>query len=70
MIFKNPCVLDGVQWSLDITLTNRRKRTYRGNNQYPPYWEELCRLFGKYSGDFVGKQDSCPLPGNKNTEIL
>ncbi len=53
--FENPNVLDGVQWSLNITLTSRRKRTYSGSNKYPPYWVELGRLFGKYSGDYIRK---------------
>ena len=37
--------LVGEQWSLEITLTNRRKRTYEGSNAYPPYWPELKALF-------------------------
>ena len=39
------CVLDGFHWSLEILMTDRRKRTYRGNNAYPPYWKELNSLF-------------------------
>lgn len=38
-------VLDGEQWELEITMTNRRKRTYEGSNAYPPYWPELKALF-------------------------
>ena len=41
-------VLDGEQWSLEIELTGRRKRTYRGSNAYPAYWTELKALFRKY----------------------
>ena len=43
--YDNPFVLDGEQWSLEILLTNRRKRTYQGSNDYPPYWSELKALF-------------------------
>ena len=37
-------VLDGEQWNLEISLTGRRKRTYYGSNDYPPYWKELNQL--------------------------
>lgn len=43
--YDNFDVLDGEQWSLEIILTNRRKRTYEGSNAYPPYWPELKALF-------------------------
>lgn len=38
-------VLDGEDFSLEITMTNRRKRTYTGNVEYLPYWPELKALF-------------------------
>ena len=38
-------ILDGEYWTLEISLTDRRKRTYRGSNAYPPYWAELKALF-------------------------
>ena len=37
-------ILDGEQWNLEISLTGRRKRTYYGSNDYPPYWKELNQL--------------------------
>ena len=43
--YDNFDVLDGEQWSIEITLTNHRKRTYEGSNAYPPYWPELKALF-------------------------
>ena len=43
--YDNYEILDGEQWSLELTLTNRRKRTYGGSNAYPPYWPELKALF-------------------------
>ena len=46
---RRECVLDGFHWSLEILMTNRRKRTYRGSNAYPPYWEELAALFRPYA---------------------
>ena len=41
-------VLDGTQWELEIKLTKGRKRSYYGSNMYPPYWENLKRLFRPY----------------------
>ena len=43
--YEDPYILDGEQWKLEITLTNRRRRTYHGSNGFPPYWEELTALF-------------------------
>ena len=37
-------ILDGESWSLEVKLTDRRRRTYYGNNAYPPYWDELKEL--------------------------
>jgi len=42
-------IMDGTQWSLKIKLTNNRKRTYYGSNDYPPYWNELLKLFRKFA---------------------
>ena len=41
----DPDVLDGTQWSLEISLSGRRKRTVYGSNAFPPYWRELMSLF-------------------------
>ena len=38
-------VLDGTQWELKLTLTDKRRRNYYGSNMYPPYWKELEKLF-------------------------
>ena len=38
-------VLDGESWSLEVKLTDRRRRYYHGCNAYPPYWDELKDLF-------------------------
>ena len=46
--YDNVDILDGEQWSLEITLTNRRRRTYEGSNAYPPYWPELKALFQSF----------------------
>ena len=37
-------VLDGESWSLEVKLTDRRRRYYHGCNAYPPYWDELKEL--------------------------
>lgn len=42
-------ILDGTQWSLDIKLTNNRKRSYHGSNDYPPYWNELLKVFRQFA---------------------
>ena len=47
--YDDPYVLDGEQWSLEIGLTGRRKRTYCGSNAYPPYWKELLKIFRTYT---------------------
>ncbi len=47
--FVDPCVMDGTQWSLEISLTNKRKRSYSGSNDYPPYWNELMKIFKKFT---------------------
>ncbi len=47
--YVDPEVLDGTQWSLDISLTNNRKRSYYGCNDYPPYWNELLKVFREFA---------------------
>lgn len=47
--YEDPNVLDGTSWELEITMTNRRKRTYSGINDYPPYWNELKKIFREYT---------------------
>lgn len=47
--FVDPYVLDGIQWVLDIKLTDRRERHYHGSNNYPPYWVELKKIFRQFS---------------------
>ena len=42
-------ILDGTQWSLDIKLSSNRKRSYHGTNDYPPYWNELIKVFRKFA---------------------
>lgn len=42
-------ILDGTQWRLKVKLTNNRKRTYYGSNDYPPYWKELLKLFRQFA---------------------
>ena len=46
--YEDPSVLDGTQWNLDIHLTNNRVRNYYGSNAYPPYLNELEKLFKRY----------------------
>ncbi|MBO4869421.1 MAG: hypothetical protein J5585_06880 [Clostridia bacterium] len=54
--FENMCiingekyiVLDGENWTLTIKLYGRQKRTYFGDNGYPPYWDEFMKLMKPY----------------------
>ena len=41
-------VLDGESWILEIELADGRRRTWRGNNEYPAYWKEALREFKKF----------------------
>ena len=41
-------VLDGESWVLEIELADGRRRTWRGNNEYPAYWKEVLREFKKF----------------------
>ena len=47
--FVNPGVLDGTQWELNLKLTNGRKRSYYGSNDYQPYWDELLKIFREFA---------------------
>ena len=44
-------VLDGESWSLEVKLTDQRRRYYHGSNAYPPYWDKLKGLFMRLSKD-------------------
>ena len=41
-------VLDGESWILEIELADGRRRTWRGNNEYPAYWKGALREFQKF----------------------
>jgi len=43
--YKNPNVMDGKQWKLEISLTDNRTLEYFGSNSYPAYWDELKQIF-------------------------
>ena len=47
--YENPEILDGTSWEFVVTMTNRRKRTYSGVNDYPPYWSEFRKIFREYT---------------------
>ncbi len=42
-------VIDGERWTLDIRMTGGRKRSYSGINAYPPYWDELVKIFRSFA---------------------
>lgn len=39
------CVLDGIQWELELKLDDGRVCKYCGSNAYPSYWEKFLKLF-------------------------
>lgn len=45
---KDYAVLDGESWSLELSLTGDRVRSWHGNNAYPPYWKEILRDFKSF----------------------
>ncbi len=47
--YVNPDVMDGTQWSLGINLVGKRKRSYHGIDDYPPYWKELLKIFRQFA---------------------
>jgi len=47
--YVDPYTLDGTQWELKIRLTGGRRRDYYGSNIFPPYWNELKKIFQKYT---------------------
>ncbi len=61
--YVDPGVLDGTQWSLDVEMTDGRKCSYHGSNEFPPYWEELVKAFKEVSYKKGGKSAA----GNSNS---
>lgn len=45
---KDYVVLDGESWLLEIELTGGRRRTWRGDNEYPIYWKEALKEFKRF----------------------
>jgi len=46
-------VLDGTQWGLEIKLSNNsarpRIRHYKGSNAFPPYWNDMKKVFWEFA---------------------
>jgi len=42
---------DGEYWNLTVKLTNGRVRRYNGSNAYPPYWNELKKIFREFANN-------------------
>lgn len=40
------CILDGIQWELEIEYKNGKKKSWGGSNDYPYNFEELLSLLG------------------------
>ncbi len=51
--YVNHNVLDGTQWRLEIELTDKQTFSYYGSNDFPPYWNELLKLFGKLDKSII-----------------
>jgi len=47
--YETPGVCDGTYWTPRITLTGKRVRVYTGSNAYPPYWDQLLKIFYRFS---------------------
>lgn len=41
-------ILDGTQWELDVTFSDRTVLSRHGSNDYPPHWNKLLSVFKKY----------------------
>lgn len=47
--YDDPQILDGTQWSLEITYKNQSTLKKHGNNAYPPHWSKFMMFINKYS---------------------
>ena len=47
-------VLDGTQWSLEISFSDDSKFSIEGSNDYPPYWNKLLKIMRKYVHKDIG----------------
>ena len=45
--YAEPCVMDGEQWEIELTLPGGRKCRYQGSNDFPPYWKDLQRAVNR-----------------------
>lgn len=43
-------ILDGIQWEMEFTFKDRRKRSIWGSNAFPPYWDKFWKIMEKYIG--------------------
>lgn len=42
--YEDPDVCDGEAWHLKVQFSKQKEREYSGQNQFPPYWNELQKL--------------------------
>jgi len=47
--YKNPGILDGTQWSVDI-FTDQGLIHKHGDNNYPEQWDDFCTFIAKTTG--------------------
>ena len=50
-------ILDGEQWSLELTFSDGRHRRIYGSNAYPALWDSLQRRFGRYIREARGDRE-------------
>ena len=52
--YNDPYILDGTQWSVEITLNSGEEIRKWGSNKYPGRWKQFCRLISRFAGEKFG----------------
>jgi len=52
--YNDPYILDGTQWSVEVTFDGAEPIRKWGSNEYPGRWKQFCRLMSKFAGDKFG----------------
>lgn len=47
-------ICDGTQWNLKVSFSGSNKISKCGSNEYPPYWNKINEIMGKYIGEDIG----------------
>ena len=49
--YNDPGILDGTQWSVEVTFEGGAELRKRGSNSYPGRWKQFCRLMSRFIGE-------------------